>query len=550
MSINVIKTIFFIAIICFSRQSFGQIGIGTNTPDIKAALDIESLDKGILIPRLHDTIIQTMVTPPSGLLVYNSVFAKFQYYDGFEWKDIKAESGISENIMIINTDGDVSVNTEENLVEKRITMRAATEQVMSIDTQVANIAPPLTLGDNPYAMAKARLDVDGRIKISDDLISSPESGMIRWNSDEEDFEGYNGSNWKSFTGQTSLPQFGKPYLNTFPNHTDIGIGSSHTTYYGANINAKGNNLVRTFYDTINTQTTIIIDRPADIQSLIVDGTLYNPNYNHSDIGQNWFAYKDGDDLLTWQYNGIDYVEQDSIQFNYSSFDFVFVGDDKIVTILDDSFVAFLRLYEFDNNTGNWVSIASNIIPGVSHSIMASGDTILLLNHEVNKLTSYDVSNDLLTELDSYTNPENILDADIYDNRVMLVDEVGALIPTIRIRSKHVNNLSNTYNTTFIALPYIGEDPIVRVKFYKDILAIGIQNEYNNQSVQCGKVILYRYKDLTLTYLGELSPSYAQDGMKFGATISIDDNHIRVGAPIMNIGTMNKHGAIFTFDRQD
>ena len=48
----------------------------------------------------------------------------------------------------------------------------------------------------------ATLDVVGRLKISDD-ITSPEAGMIRFNSNTMDFEGYNGEKWLSLTRSAS-----------------------------------------------------------------------------------------------------------------------------------------------------------------------------------------------------------------------------------------------------------------------------------------------------------------------------------------------------------
>lgn len=47
----------------------------------------------------------------------------------------------------------------------------------------------------------ARLDVNGKIKISDDT-SSQVAGQIRWNNGESDFEGYDGENWNSLTSKS------------------------------------------------------------------------------------------------------------------------------------------------------------------------------------------------------------------------------------------------------------------------------------------------------------------------------------------------------------
>ena len=48
-----------------------------------------------------------------------------------------------------------------------------------------------------------KLDVDGAIKISTNIDTSPEAGTIRWNATTNDFEGYTGTAWKSLTNPNS-----------------------------------------------------------------------------------------------------------------------------------------------------------------------------------------------------------------------------------------------------------------------------------------------------------------------------------------------------------
>ncbi len=50
----------------------GSVGIGTATPNAKAALDITSADKGLLIPRLTPAARRAIVMPPQGMLVFQT----------------------------------------------------------------------------------------------------------------------------------------------------------------------------------------------------------------------------------------------------------------------------------------------------------------------------------------------------------------------------------------------------------------------------------------------------------------------------------------------
>ena len=52
-----------------------------------------------------------------------------------------------------------------------------------------------------------KLEVVGAIRLQGDSTSNnPEKGTIRWNDVSQDFEGYDGTNWKSLTGQPSTNQ--------------------------------------------------------------------------------------------------------------------------------------------------------------------------------------------------------------------------------------------------------------------------------------------------------------------------------------------------------
>jgi hypothetical protein len=55
-----------------SRAQTGSIGIGTTTPNPKAALDISATDKGLLIPRMDSATRAGIAAPPDGLMVFQT----------------------------------------------------------------------------------------------------------------------------------------------------------------------------------------------------------------------------------------------------------------------------------------------------------------------------------------------------------------------------------------------------------------------------------------------------------------------------------------------
>jgi hypothetical protein len=53
-------------------QEVKNVGIGTIAPDRSAVLDIQSNDKGLLIPRLTEVQMNSIADPAKGLLVFKA----------------------------------------------------------------------------------------------------------------------------------------------------------------------------------------------------------------------------------------------------------------------------------------------------------------------------------------------------------------------------------------------------------------------------------------------------------------------------------------------
>lgn len=73
------KTILFsVMTTCWSLNSYSQIGIGTTSPDKSSIMDISSIDKGLLIPRLTNNQVDSISNPANGLIVFNSTVNTIQ----------------------------------------------------------------------------------------------------------------------------------------------------------------------------------------------------------------------------------------------------------------------------------------------------------------------------------------------------------------------------------------------------------------------------------------------------------------------------------------
>ncbi|MBM3171143.1 MAG: hypothetical protein FJZ75_05980 [Bacteroidetes bacterium] len=62
-----------------------QVGIQNTNPNPSAVLDIQSTQAGVLIPRMTNAQMQAIVSPATGLLIFNSDNQQFRYWNGSAW---------------------------------------------------------------------------------------------------------------------------------------------------------------------------------------------------------------------------------------------------------------------------------------------------------------------------------------------------------------------------------------------------------------------------------------------------------------------------------
>ena len=62
-----------------------NVGIGTNTPDVSAKLEIVSDSSGVLVPRMTDAQRDAISNPATGLVVFVTTDSAFYYFEGTAW---------------------------------------------------------------------------------------------------------------------------------------------------------------------------------------------------------------------------------------------------------------------------------------------------------------------------------------------------------------------------------------------------------------------------------------------------------------------------------
>jgi len=79
------KTFLLSCLILIGLFTKAQVGIGTNTPEASAKLDVTSTTKGFLPPRMDSTARNAITSPAAGLTIYNTSTNAFECYNGTSW---------------------------------------------------------------------------------------------------------------------------------------------------------------------------------------------------------------------------------------------------------------------------------------------------------------------------------------------------------------------------------------------------------------------------------------------------------------------------------
>jgi len=103
------KKYFLIVVLLLSSHMFAQTGIGTTTPNASAKLDVYSINKGFLPPRVtltSATDATTIASPAEGLLVYNlgsvGLQAGYYYWNGANWATIATATSAGNGVTATN----------------------------------------------------------------------------------------------------------------------------------------------------------------------------------------------------------------------------------------------------------------------------------------------------------------------------------------------------------------------------------------------------------------------------------------------------------------
>lgn len=95
---------------CTTVFAQGSIGINTDgsSPAPSAILDVKSINKGLLVPRMTSAQRTAITSPATGLLVFDNTTGTFWYHNGTTWTNLAALN------VLRDADGNTKIQVEKN----------------------------------------------------------------------------------------------------------------------------------------------------------------------------------------------------------------------------------------------------------------------------------------------------------------------------------------------------------------------------------------------------------------------------------------------------
>lgn len=380
---------------------------------------------------------------------------------------------------------------------------------------------PNLIGQSPS------FEVEGKIRIGDDS-SIPSIGMIRWNRNLSDFEGFNGEKWISLTrhggGWGDQSVYENDVLKSTPSDQAVGVDiaidrnfavvSTQPGVIGGSIPNSvfiyqfvGNDWI--VYDTIQGPSAegygLAIGLYGDLLLIGAPGATIAPEGKV-------YAYRHGEG----QWN----LEQE-ITLTNTLFFGIDIDMDKNSAIIGASGTnqnqGMAALYEYDSNTGQWNLQARLLAPdgnkgdGFGSQVAIDGDfAVVGASHA-----------DSIVQKNGVTHLEDIGKAYVYQKSLTTWSQMSIL----------------TSSDTKPADQF-GTD----VDINNNLIVV-------SSSSDTGRVYLFQLDDSKWSEIQILSAPSGEIADHFGMSLSLDDHYLLVGAPTSEVNGIAKRGKAYIFTNE-
>jgi hypothetical protein len=229
----------------------GRIGIGGVPVQSSAILELKSTNKGILVPRLTTTQRNAIVSPATGLLVFDSNTESFWFRNASGWTELS--SGSSPGSEIQDSDGDTRVQTQKTVDDDTIRFTSKGFEIARMTSKTLHIDTAGSVYIGNYAG-----QMDGGIDDIGNALTG-NVGIGRWagqfsiNGSNNVFVGfgagrYEGGKWNTYIGYNAGNRFvlGSHFRNTFIGRfaggSSDGDDNIHIGIYAGAYNDGSNNI--------------------------------------------------------------------------------------------------------------------------------------------------------------------------------------------------------------------------------------------------------------------------------------------------------------------
>jgi len=105
---------FLLPAMLFTGTGYAQTGIGTQTPDANAILDISSTQKGLLLPRLSaaqlSTLAATLTAAQAGMMVTDATTGRTIYWSGTVWAAFSGNTATATSPLTVSSTNTLALN--------------------------------------------------------------------------------------------------------------------------------------------------------------------------------------------------------------------------------------------------------------------------------------------------------------------------------------------------------------------------------------------------------------------------------------------------------
>ncbi|NNF32973.1 MAG: hypothetical protein HKN68_02635 [Saprospiraceae bacterium] len=225
---NVIIILFLVLPVLSYSQSIGINESGTS-PHSSAILDIQSNDKGMLVPRMDSTQRKMIANPAIGLLVFDISLGSFNFYDGISWVDLSSPELISDK------DRDTQIEVEKSADEDTLRFTVGGYELARMTDKNLDLESP---GNSVFIGKNTGLNDDG----SDNFITAlgHKAGEKNTIGFSNTYIGANAGNQNMVGNENVFLGTSAGLENTGSNNVLLGrdagrnsVGGSGNTYIGA-----------------------------------------------------------------------------------------------------------------------------------------------------------------------------------------------------------------------------------------------------------------------------------------------------------------------------